>query len=75
MRMAKWYDRAEVVLLVVLGVIFIGAKIHFFTRYGLLSAGAYLEEHWPFWAVMAFVVAIETTIRWIRKGNRGPRSN
>jgi hypothetical protein len=45
MRMAKWCVRAEVVLILVLGVIFIGAKIHFFTRYGLLSTGAYLEEH------------------------------
>jgi len=73
--MGNWFERAEGICILILGLIFIAAKIHFFTRYGSLSAGAYLEEHWLFWAAMALVVAIETTIRRIRKGHQGPKSN
>jgi hypothetical protein len=64
--MAKWLGKIELFFLLVLGLIFITAKIHFFTRYRLMSTGAYLEEHWPFWAAMLFVVAIEASIRRVR---------
>jgi hypothetical protein len=46
--MTKWFDRASTFLLVIFGLLYVGAKIHFFTRYWPLSLGAYLEEHWPF---------------------------
>jgi hypothetical protein len=31
--MTKWFDRASVFLLVIFGLLYLGAKIHFFTRY------------------------------------------
>jgi hypothetical protein len=72
--MAKRLDRVELFFLLALGLIFLAAKIHFFTRYGLISNGAYLEEHWPFWAAMAFVAAIEIAIRRIRKSLQNRKS-
>jgi hypothetical protein len=34
-------------------VLYIAAKIHFFTRYDPLGVGAYLREHSIYWAAMA----------------------
>jgi hypothetical protein len=73
--MGKWFDRAEVFCLLIFVLIYIAAKIHFFTGYGSLSAGVYLEQHWLFWAAMALVVAIEIAIRRIRKAHQGTKSN
>jgi hypothetical protein len=73
--MEKWFDRAEIFCLLILGLIFAAAKIHFFTRYGSLNTVAYLQEHWLFWAAMALVVAIEIAIRRIRKVHQGTKSN
>ena len=51
--MGKWFERLGLFLLVIFGLLYVGAKIHFFTRYGVLSPGEYVEEHWYFWAGMA----------------------
>jgi hypothetical protein len=40
-----------------LGLTYLAAKIHFFTRYAAHNYAAYLAEHWPFWAAMAMIVA------------------
>jgi len=72
--MEKWSDRTSVFLLVVFGLLYIGAKIHFFTRYGFLGPGSYVEEHWPFWAGMATVGAVASFLHWIRKRIVGPKS-
>jgi len=69
--MEKWFDRASIFLLVVLGLLFVDAKIHFFTRYGFLGPAAYLEEHWPFWAGMVIVVVALNCLDWIRKRMKG----
>jgi hypothetical protein len=55
--MEKWIERVGLFLLVIFGLLYVGAKIHFFTRYGVLGAGEYVEEHW-------FVGAC---LGWIRK--------
>lgn len=34
-------------------VLYIAAKVHFFTRYDPLGLGAYLREHSIYWAAMA----------------------
>ena len=73
--MTKWFDRASVFLLVIFGLLYLGAKIHFFTRYWPLSLGAYVEEHWLFWAGMAIVAAIALFLERIRKRIEGPKSN
>jgi hypothetical protein len=39
--------------IVVFGLIYVGAKIHFFSRFAVLRLGDYLEERWYFWAGMA----------------------
>jgi hypothetical protein len=73
--MAKWFDRASVFLLIIFGLLYVGAKIHFFTHYWPLGPGAYVEEHWPFWAGMAIVGAVAYCLRWIRNRIDGPKSN
>jgi hypothetical protein len=72
--MEKWFDRASIILLVVFGLLFVGAKIHFFSRYGSLGLGAYLEEHWPLWAGMIVVVVILNCFEWTRKRIKGSKS-
>jgi hypothetical protein len=73
--MEKWLDRVGIFLLVVFGLLYVGAKIHFFTRYFLLGPGAYVEEHWPFWAGMAVVGAVATCLGWIRNRLKRSKSN
>jgi hypothetical protein len=73
--MTKWFDRAGVFLLVIFGLLFFGAKIHFFTRYWPLGPGGYVEEHWLFWAGMAIVGAVAHCLLWIRNRIDGPKSN
>jgi hypothetical protein len=46
--MEKWLNGLGVLMMVLFGLIYVGAKIHFFTRYALLEPTGYLEEHWPF---------------------------
>jgi hypothetical protein len=55
--MDRRFRTIEVVLLVMLGLTYLVAKIHFFTRYAAHDYTAYLAEHWPFWAAMAIIVA------------------
>jgi len=73
--MEKWLGRAGTFLLVLFGLLYIGAKIHFFTRYGLLRLGKYLEEHWRFWAGLAIICAAGARLGWIRKRAERPKSN
>jgi hypothetical protein len=65
--MEKWFERLGTCLLVLFGMLYVGAKIHFFTRYGVLGPGDYVEEHWPFWAGMAIIGGAGACLGWIRK--------
>jgi len=73
--MAKWLDRTGIFLLVIFGLLYVGAKIHFFTRFGLLGPSAYLEEHWSFWAGFAIIGALAYCLGWMKKRIEGPKSN
>jgi hypothetical protein len=73
--MTKWFDRASVFLLIIFGLLYVGAKIHFFTRYWPLGPGAYVEEHWAFWAGMVIVGAVAYCLGWIRNRIDRPKSN
>jgi hypothetical protein len=46
-------------------MLYIAAKIHFFTRYVVLGPGGYLEEHWPFWAGFALLGGVGSVVEWI----------
>jgi hypothetical protein len=72
--MEKWLDRVGIPLLVIFGLLYVGAKIHFFTRYGVLGPGGYLEEHWPFWAGMA-IGGTAACLGWIKKRLEVPESD
>jgi hypothetical protein len=72
--MEKWLDRVGIFLLVVFGLLYVGAKIHFFTRYSPLGPGVYVEEHWPFWVGMT-IVAIMASLGWIRGRLKRTKSN
>jgi len=64
--MKKWVDMTEILLILIGALIYIGAKVHFFTRYQQLSTGAYLEEHSAFWAGIAIVALLLWTLGQIR---------
>ena len=54
-------------LLIMFAFVYLGAKIHFFTRYQPYDSFAYLAEHWPFWAAMAIIgvaMGIVECVRW-----------
>jgi hypothetical protein len=36
-KLGKWFERLGLFLLVIFGLLYVGAKIHFFTRYGVLG--------------------------------------
>jgi len=65
--MKKWSDRLRISFLVLFGLLYIGAKIHFFTRYFKLGPADYLEEHWVFWAAMALVSGILACLSWYKR--------
>ncbi len=73
--MEKWFERIGIFLLVIFGLLYVGAKIHFFTRYGALGTGEYVEEHWPLWAGMATISGAGACLGWIRKRIERPKSN
>jgi hypothetical protein len=73
--MTKWLERASVFLFVIFGLLYVGAKIDFFTRYWPLGPGAYVEEQWLFWAGMAIIGAIAYFLGWIRNRIDGPKSD
>jgi protein-S-isoprenylcysteine O-methyltransferase Ste14 len=63
----NWTDRLFILFLVIFGLFYIGAKIHFFTRYFKLGLTGYLEEHWVFWAAMAIVSGILACLSWVKR--------
>ena len=64
--MRKWSEITTAVLLVLLGLLWAGAKIHFYTRFwDYLRANdlmGYVSEHWPFSAAMAFIALLFVAI-------------
>jgi len=64
--MKKWLDIVDRFLLVVFILLYFSAKIHFFTRYGAVSLGAYLEEHVFFWGALVIVMVIANLASWLR---------
>jgi hypothetical protein len=65
--MERWFKRINIFLLVIFGLLYIAAKVHFFTRYGVLGPGGYLEDHWPLWAGLAVVGGVGAGVDWIRR--------
>ena len=50
-----WPERVSIGLLLTLGVTWVGAKVHFLTRFGADNVETYMQEHWPFWAAMTLI--------------------
>jgi hypothetical protein len=46
--MDRWFRRVEIALLVMLGLIYAAAKIHFFSRFQAYHPLAYVADHGPF---------------------------
>jgi len=68
----KWIDRLFFLFLVIFVLLYVGAKIHFFTRYFGLGPAGYLEEHWVFWVAMATVCGLLACLSWAkRRAERG----
>jgi hypothetical protein len=65
--MQKWLDRASIMLLIVCGLLYVGAKIHFSTRYSPVGLARYLEEHWFFWAAIEIVAGMLACLNWIKR--------
>ena len=45
----KWINRAAYFLGLIGGLLYIAAKIHFFTRFGKLGLDDYIKVHYLFW--------------------------
>ena len=54
-------------MVVILLLLYLGAKFHFFTRYGELGLVAYLEEHAWFWAGMAIIALLGLFLNFLRR--------
>jgi hypothetical protein len=54
-RVRRWTEKLAILLLICLVMLWVGAKIHFFMRFGNTTVDGYILEHWPFWAGMTFV--------------------
>ncbi len=70
-----WCDRIDKVLVVICILLYVAAKLHFFTHYGTLSLGAYLEQHAWFWAAIAIVALVSSVLNWSRKRLQRSNSN
>jgi hypothetical protein len=59
MAMRTWADTTTGILLVLLGFLWVGAKVHFFARFwhylGADDLRGYVVEHSVFWAGMALI--------------------
>jgi hypothetical protein len=73
--MTNWFVSVSVFLFVIFGLLYVGAKIHFFTRFLRLGLGACVEEHWFFWAGMAIIGAVIYFLGWLRNRIEGHKSN
>ena len=73
--MAKLLEKINILLLILFGLLYVGAKIHFFTRFGELGIGDYLESHWYFWAAMAVVAAVGSLLSFGAKRRNPPKSD
>jgi hypothetical protein len=65
--MDAWIRRIEITLLVMFGLTYLAAKLHFFMRYQPYDSLAYGTEHWPFWAATAILgvaMGILECVRW-----------
>ena len=56
--MERAFRVSTAVLLFVFGVLYIAAKIHFFTRFGATDLHGYIAEHWPYSAGLAAIAAL-----------------
>jgi hypothetical protein len=66
--MDRLIRRIEIILLVMLGLTYLAAKMHFFMRYQPYDSLAYVTEHWPFWLAMAIIgvtIGIQECVRWV----------
>jgi hypothetical protein len=57
---------ASAALFVSLGVLYVAAKIHFFTRFGTTDLDGYLSEHWPYSAGLAAIAALAWVLASLR---------
>ncbi len=48
----------SMVLLVLLGAMYIAAKVHFFRRYFVISSEIYFHEHRIYWKTMAGIALV-----------------
>jgi len=66
-------EKVNIVLLILFGLLYVGAKIHFFSRFGVLSLGDYLEAHWYFWASMALAAGVGIVLNLATKRGEPPK--
>jgi hypothetical protein len=59
--------------LVAFGLLYVGAKIHFFTRFGVMGPGRYIEEHWFFWIGLAVPGGSAASVDWFEKRRKGSK--
>jgi len=58
---------ATAVLLSAFVVLYIAAKVHFFTRFGATDLDGYIAEHWPYSAGLTAIAALVWVIVWLSR--------
>jgi hypothetical protein len=56
--MRRWTERAALILMVLAGLVWVGARTHLLARVGARGFDRYLDEHWPFWIAMVAIGAL-----------------
>jgi hypothetical protein len=59
------------VLLVAFAVLYVAAKVHFFTRFGATDLHGYISEHWPYSAGLTAITALIWVVAWLSKEEPG----
>ena len=52
---------ADVLTTLLVGLLvgtYVAAKVHFFSRFGVVGLADYVVEHWPYWATLAGVAGL-----------------
>jgi hypothetical protein len=55
------------VLVAAFVVLYVAAKVHFFTRFGATDLNGYIGEHWPYSAGLGGIMALVWAISWLSR--------
>ena len=61
---------AAVALLLTTVLVYLAAKVHFFTRFNASHVDLYVSEHWPLWATMDLLAVLALLLLRVARDQR-----